>query len=71
MFQDIDRDGDGSMCREELVYLLDSILGREPSPAEVDEAWLELMEKLGKEEVERQENGATHSDAARCTAQRC
>jgi K+-dependent Na+/Ca+ exchanger-like protein len=57
VFQDIDRDGDGSMCREELVYLLDSILGREPSPAEVDEAWLELMEKLGKEEVERQENG--------------
>ena len=56
-FQEIDRDGDGSICREELVYLLNSILGREPSPTEVDEAWLELLEKLGKDEIQRQENG--------------
>jgi K+-dependent Na+/Ca+ exchanger-like protein len=57
VFKEIDRDGNGSICRDELVYLLDTILGREPGPAEVDEAWLELLSKLGEDEVQRQENG--------------
>jgi sodium/potassium/calcium exchanger 1 len=52
VFKEIDKDGDGKISRSELVYLLNQILGREPMPEEVDEAWMELLSKATAEELE-------------------
>lgn len=51
VFKEIDQDGDGKISRPELVYLLNQIIGREPSPEEVDEAWLELLSKATEKEL--------------------
>lgn len=57
VFKEIDQDGDGKISRNELVYLLNQILGREPNPEEVDEAWLELLSKATEEELANEVNG--------------
>lgn len=54
VFREIDQDGDGKISRSELVYLLNQILGREPNPDEVDEAWMELLSKATQEELDNE-----------------
>ena len=57
VFKEIDQNGDGTISRDELVYLLNSILEREPSPNEIEDAWLELLSKMSEEEIRKQEDG--------------
>jgi len=51
VFKAIDKDGDGKISRDELVDLLNQILGRDPEPEEIDSAWLELLSKASKEDL--------------------
>ncbi len=60
MFKDIDKDGDGNICRDELVYMLEQILGRAPDPKEVDEAWLELLSKVQTDELAETDDDNDH-----------
>ena len=55
VFKAIDQDGDGKISRNELLFLLNQILGREPSPEEVDEAWMELLSKASQDELDAEE----------------